>query len=73
MFQSSARVFVDTRAALSTVLQGLTIQQDVNAQIGLVRQSLLSRPQLEKIDPRERYRSARGIPASAHCADRQVG
>ncbi len=51
MYQSSARVFVDTRAALGSVLQGLTIQQDVNAQLGLVRRTLLSRPQLEKRSP----------------------
>lgn len=49
MYQSSARVFVDTRAALGPVLQDLTIQQDINAQLNLVRQSLLSRPNLEKI------------------------
>lgn len=49
MYRASARIFVDTRAALGIVLQGLTIQQDVNAQLNLVRQSLLSRPQLDRI------------------------
>lgn len=49
MYRSSARIFVDTRAALGSVLQDMTIQQDVNAQLNLVRQSLLSRPQLEKV------------------------
>ena len=49
MYQSSARIFVDTRTALGPVLSGLTIQQDVNAQVNFVRQSLLSRPQLERV------------------------
>lgn len=67
MYQSSARVFVDTRAALGPVLQDLTIQQDINAQLNLVRQSLLSRPQLEKIaratDIDLRAKSAQDRPA----------
>src|SRR5687768_2532569 len=48
-YEASARVFVDTRTALRPVLQGLTMEQDVNAQLNLVRQSLLAGPQLEKI------------------------
>ncbi len=49
IYRSSARVFVDTRTALERYVNGLAIQQDVNAQINFVRQSLLSRPQLEKV------------------------
>jgi len=49
MYESKARMFVDTRTALGPVLTGLTIQQDVNAQLNFVRQSLLSRPQLERV------------------------
>ena len=48
-YEANARVFVDTRTALKPVLQGLTVEQDVNAQINFVRQSLLAGPQLEKI------------------------
>ena len=48
-FEANARVFVDTRTALKPVLQGLTVEQDVNAQINFVRQSLLAGAQLEKI------------------------
>ncbi len=44
-----ARVFVDTRTALKPALQGLTTDQNVDAQINYVRQSLLEGPQLEKI------------------------
>jgi polysaccharide chain length determinant protein (PEP-CTERM system associated) len=65
-YAADARVFVDTRTALKPALQGLTTDQNVDAQINYVRQSLLEGPQLEKIarqtgilpdaitDPRER-------------------
>ncbi len=48
-YRASARVFVDTRTALDRYVKDLAIQQDVNAQINFVRQSLLSRPALEKV------------------------
>jgi len=48
-YEATARIFVDTRTALRPVLQGLTVDQDVAAQLNLVRQSLLDGPQLEKI------------------------
>ena len=48
-FQGEAQVFVDTRTALKPALQGLTTDQNVDAQINYVRQSLLEGPQLEKI------------------------
>lgn len=49
VYQAGSRVFVDTKTALKPVLQGLTLDQDVNAQLNLVRQSLLSAPQLEPV------------------------
>src|ERR1700691_4687523 len=45
-YQAEARVFVDTRTALKPALQGLTVDQNVDAQINFVRQSLLAGPQL---------------------------
>jgi polysaccharide chain length determinant protein (PEP-CTERM system associated) len=48
-YESSARVFVDTRTALNPVIKDLSISQDVNAQLNFVRQSLLAGPQLRKI------------------------
>ncbi len=42
-------MFVDTRTALRPALQGLTVDQNVDAQINFVRQSLLEGPQLESI------------------------
>jgi polysaccharide chain length determinant protein (PEP-CTERM system associated) len=49
LYETAASVFVDTRTALKPALQGLTVEQDVDAQINYVRESLLARPQLEKI------------------------
>ena len=49
LYAANARVFVDTRSSLKPVLQGLVVEQDVNAQLNYVRQSLLGGAQLEKI------------------------
>ena len=48
-YEASARVFVDTRTALKPALQGLTTDQNVDAEINYVRQALLEGPQLEQI------------------------
>ena len=48
-YQAVASVFVDTRTQLKPVLQGLTVEQDVDAQMNFVRQSLLAGPQLLKV------------------------
>jgi polysaccharide chain length determinant protein (PEP-CTERM system associated) len=48
-YEANARVFVDTRTALKPALQGLTTDQNDDAQMNYVRQSLLEGPQLEQI------------------------
>jgi polysaccharide chain length determinant protein (PEP-CTERM system associated) len=48
-YEAEARVFVDTRTPLRPVLQGLTVEEDVDAEINFVRESLLAGPQLERI------------------------
>jgi polysaccharide chain length determinant protein (PEP-CTERM system associated) len=48
-YEASARVFVDARTPLRPVLQGIAIEQDYESQISLVREALLSRPQLETV------------------------
>jgi polysaccharide chain length determinant protein (PEP-CTERM system associated) len=48
-YEARARVFVDTRTALSPVIQGLAIQQDVGAHLNLAQETLTSRAQLERI------------------------
>jgi polysaccharide chain length determinant protein (PEP-CTERM system associated) len=49
MYEADARVFVDTKTALKPVLQGLAVEQDVNSQLNYVSQTLLARPELERI------------------------
>lgn len=48
-YEANAQVFVDTRSALKPALENLTNDQNVDAQINYVRQSLLEGPQLEQI------------------------
>src|SRR6202789_113788 len=48
-YEADARVFVDTRTSLKPALQGLTTDENVDAQINYVRQSLLEGPQHDKI------------------------
>jgi polysaccharide chain length determinant protein (PEP-CTERM system associated) len=48
-FEAQSRVFVDPSTALKPVIQGIAIEQDVNAELNLVRQSLMSRQNLRKI------------------------
>ena len=48
-YEADARVFVDTSTALKPALQGLTTDENVDAEINYVRQSLLEGPQLERI------------------------
>ena len=49
IYEAHSRIFVDTKTELKPVLQGIVLDQDVNAQLNLVRQSLLSGPQLEPL------------------------
>jgi polysaccharide chain length determinant protein (PEP-CTERM system associated) len=49
VYRANSRVFVDTGTALKPVLQGLAVNQDVDAQLNFVRQSLLGTPVLNKI------------------------
>lgn len=48
-YETSARIFVDTRTALKPALKNLTTEQDEDSQINFVHDSLLAGPQLEKI------------------------
>jgi protein tyrosine kinase modulator len=49
VYEAHSRIFVDTKTELKPVLQGIVLDQDVNAQLNLVRQALLSGPQLEPL------------------------
>lgn len=49
VYQSSARVFVDTNSLLRPLLRGIALYNNPGDQINLVARTLLSRPNLEKI------------------------
>jgi len=49
VYQASARVYVDSRSILRPLLQGLAINPDIASGLDLVRQVILSRPQIEKV------------------------
>lgn len=48
-YEANARVYVDTKSILRPLLQGLAIDPDVASGLDLVRQVLLSRPQIEQV------------------------
>jgi len=48
-YEAVTRVFVDTRTALSPVIQGLAIQQDIAAHLNLAQESLLGRERIGQI------------------------
>lgn len=48
-YEATARVFVSTSTALKPLLEGIAVDQDVNSQLNLVRESLLGRPRLERV------------------------
>jgi polysaccharide chain length determinant protein (PEP-CTERM system associated) len=48
-YEAVARVFVNTRTPLRPVLQGLAVEQDVDAELNFVRQALLAGPSLVRI------------------------
>jgi polysaccharide chain length determinant protein (PEP-CTERM system associated) len=49
VYQSQARVYVDTQSLLRPLLKGLTVENNPNTQIRLMVKTLLSRPNLERI------------------------
>ncbi len=48
-YVATARVYVDTNSVLRPLMRGLTITPDINRRISLMTQTLLSRPNLEKL------------------------
>ena len=49
VYESEARVYVDTQSLLRPLLRGLTVESNPEMQIRLMVQTLLSRPNLERI------------------------
>lgn len=63
-YEASARVFVDTRTALRPVLEGIAIEDNYESQLALVREALLSRPQLEAVARRTNLDAGVTTPAA---------
>ncbi|WP_129645560.1 XrtA system polysaccharide chain length determinant [Peristeroidobacter agariperforans] len=49
VYQAKARIYVDTRTALTQTVEGLAFEQNIEAQLNFVRQNLLGRPALERV------------------------
>lgn len=49
VYESRARVYVDTQGALRPLLQGLTVTPNVESALAMVRQALLSQPHLTRV------------------------
>lgn len=48
-YEASARIYVDTDAVLTPLLRGIAIDNSLDSQINMLQQTLLSRPNLEKL------------------------
>ena len=66
-YEAQSRVFVDTRTVLRPALQGLALNEDLNAELNYVRQALLAGPQLLKI-----AQEAGMLPAGSSQAHQQA-
>ncbi len=49
IFEAKARVYVDSQTALGPLLRGLALDPNVESELSVVRQALLSRPSLEVV------------------------
>ncbi len=49
VYQSYARIYVDTQTLLNPLLRGLTVRPDTGQQVRLMARTLLSRPNLEEV------------------------
>lgn len=48
-YMASARVYVDTQTLLKPLMQGLTVQPNIDDQVAMVARTLLARPNIERL------------------------
>jgi polysaccharide chain length determinant protein (PEP-CTERM system associated) len=49
IYEANARVYVDTQSLLNPLLDSLAVKPNVDSELAMVRQALLSRPKLEEV------------------------
>lgn len=48
-YESSAQIYIDTDTMLRPLLRGVTVQPDIGRQVKIMQQTLLSRPNMERV------------------------
>jgi polysaccharide chain length determinant protein (PEP-CTERM system associated) len=48
-YEATARIYVDTQTMLNTLMKGIAADTDIVQQINMIRQTLISRPNMEKV------------------------